>query len=68
MLKLDIFKLRLSQARACLSVEELATKAEIARISLSRILNGESNATPKTIGKLAKALDVDVTELLKDEE
>lgn len=68
MLKLDIFKLRLEQARACFTVEELAVKAEISRISLSRILSGENKATPKTIGKLARALNVDVTEIIVNEE
>lgn len=64
-MNLDIAKLKIAQARACLSIDELAEKSGVARVSVSKILNGKRNATPKTIGLLAKALNVDVTEIIE---
>lgn len=66
MIKLDIRKLLLLQAKACLNTNELAKKAEISKTTLSKIINSKRNATPKTIGLLAKALNVNVTELLAE--
>lgn len=67
MLKLDIKKLLLLQAKACLNTNELAEKAEMPRTTITNIVHGKRNATPKTIGLLARALNVNVTELLNDE-
>ncbi|MDY5912426.1 MAG: helix-turn-helix transcriptional regulator [Inconstantimicrobium porci] len=65
MLEIDIEKLKVAQARACLSLEELANKAGISRSSVSKIMRGERRANPKTIGLLAKAMELDVIELIK---
>lgn len=67
MLKLDIRKLLLFQAKACLNTNELAEKAEIPRTTITNIVHGKRNATPKTIGLLAKALNVEVTEIIMQE-
>jgi len=67
MLKLDIRKLLLLQAKECLNTNELAEKAEMPRITITNIVHGKRNATPKTIGLLAKALNVEVSDLLIDE-
>lgn len=64
MIELDIKKLLLLQANECLSMNELCKKAEISRSTLSKIINSKRNTNPKTIGLLAKALNVKVTELL----
>lgn len=66
MLELNIERLRLAQARACLNDTELANKAELGVGTLPKIFNKRRAATPKTIGKLAKALNVDVTEIISD--
>ncbi|UYZ34984.1 helix-turn-helix transcriptional regulator [Clostridium beijerinckii] len=68
MLKLDIRKLLLLQAKACLNTNELAEKATIPRTTITNIVHGKRNATPKTIGLLAKALNVEVSELIFNEE
>lgn len=67
MIKLDIKKLLLLQAKSCFNTNELAEKAKIPRTTITNIVHGKRNATPKTIGLLAKALNVDVTELISDE-
>ena len=66
MLELDIKKLLVLQATACLNTNELAAKAKIQRVTLSKIIHGKGNATPKTIGLLAKALNVGVAELVTE--
>lgn len=65
MLELDVEKLKVEQARSCLSLEELVAKANLSRSSVSKIMKGERRANPKTIGLLAKAMEIDVIELLK---
>lgn len=67
MLKLDIKKILLLQAKACLNTNELAEKAEMPRTTITNIVHGKRNATPKTIGLLARALNVDVTEIIINE-
>lgn len=65
MIELDISKLLLFQAKACLNINELSEKAKISRYTLSKIINQKRNASPKTIGLLAKALNVTVDDLIK---
>ena len=66
MLKLDIKKLLLFQAKACLNTNELAEKAGMPRTTITHIVHGKRNATPKSIGLLAKALNVEVSEIIED--
>ena len=62
-LKIDTHKL----ARNCLSFENLSKSAGISRTTLQRIKSGRQIARPQTIGKLAKALEVKVEDLLTEE-
>ena len=48
------------------SVKSLAEKMDINRVNLSNMING--NPTVETLGKIADALDVPVTELFVKEE
>ncbi|OPF52905.1 transcriptional regulator [Clostridium baratii] len=64
MMNLDSNKLKLAQARACLSVNDLVDKTGLGRATISKTLNGKVKATPKTIGLIAKALNVDVAEII----
>ena len=65
-MKVDRKKLELAMARACLSTAELIAKAEMPRGTVNGIISGKSSK-PGTIGKIAKALGVDVTEILLEE-
>lgn len=67
-MNLDLNKLKLLQARACLSTNDLTDITGLSRATVSRVINGKVKATPKTIGLIAKALKVDVIDLLSDEE
>ena len=65
-MKVDIEKIKIAQAKACLSVNELVEKTNLGRATVSRILNGTSNPSAKSAGLLAKALNVEVTELVSE--
>lgn len=63
-MKLNRQKYELARARACMSFNDLV-KAGVPKGSLCRIISG-AEARPETIGKIAKALGVDVTEIIED--
>lgn len=64
---LDLKKVNLAMARKCLSKSELH---EAAGLPVSTIHNAlaERGTTTKTAGLIARALGVDVTEIIKDQE
>ena len=60
-------KLRELRRRRVLTLEELAQKAGVGRNTVWRLEHGLMGAQPRTIRKLAKALDVESEELVKTE-
>lgn len=66
-MKIDKNKLELAMARKCVTAEELSKKTDISTITIARIRNGSQMGRTKTIGLIAKALEVDVTEIIVDE-
>lgn len=62
----DRKKLEIAMARACMNTEDLQKAANMPRPTLNNIIAGR-NIRPGTIGKVAKALQVDVTEILAEE-
>ena len=64
-MKLDRKKYELARARACMGQKELEM-AGIPKGTLCLIIGG-GEARPETVGKIAKALDVDVTEIIRTE-
>ena len=63
MLQIDLKKLKIEMARAVMSVRELAKAAGAAPSSIQRLMR-TGRAQHKTVGKLARALGVDVTEII----
>lgn len=63
---LDIQKIKLALARKQLSFLEVLKKAHVSSVTAGRI-NAGLEVRPKTAGKLAAALGVDVTEILKED-
>lgn len=63
-MKISKSKVRLAMARACISTAELTEAAGMPRPTVCKALSGVS-VRPETIGKIAKALGVDVTEILE---
>lgn len=64
-MKADRTKLDLAMARACMNTEDLQKAADMPRPTLNNILTGR-NVRPGTFGKVCKALNIDVTEILAD--
>ena len=63
-MKINKQKLQLAMANACLNMDDLAILANVSRVSISKYLSGLRNPKPKTIGKIAKALNVPVENLI----
>jgi transcriptional regulator with XRE-family HTH domain len=66
-MRIDKNKLELAMARNCVSAEELGQQTGISTITIARIRNGSQMGRTKTIGTIAKALKVDVTEIIVNE-
>lgn len=65
-MKADISKLRLAMARACMNPQDLAKAAEMPPQTVNGVLRGRS-VRPATIGRIARALCVDVAEIIEEE-
>ncbi len=58
-------KLKSLRKRRVMSIGDLSAKSGVHRNTISRIENGEADARTSTIRKLAKALGVDPSELVR---
>lgn len=63
-MKADKKKLELIMARKCMNTGDLLAVAKMPRPTFSKVLRGE-NVSTRTIGLVAEALKVDVTEIIK---
>ena len=45
---------------------DLAESAEISRVSISKYFSGKRSPSPKTVGKIAKALNVPVSDIIEN--
>jgi DNA-binding Xre family transcriptional regulator len=67
MMKINTIKLAVAMAKLCVKQEELARMAGVNTMTISRAKNGQGSVHLSTIGKIAKALNVRVEDLLEDE-
>ena len=65
--KINKKKLETAMAQNCIGILELADISNVSRTVLFRIGKENSNLRPVTVGKIAKALNCDVTELIEQE-
>ena len=65
MLKINREKYELARARACMGQKDLEA-AGIPKGPLCRVISGK-DTRPETVGRIARALGVDVTEILETE-
>ena len=68
LMRIDGQKLRRLRERRLWLISDLAENSGVHRNLISTYENGKSGAHPDTIRKLAKALEVDPSELVPDEE
>lgn len=66
-MKISKEKYELARARACMSQKDLVA-AGIPKGTLFGVLRGTIEARPETAGKIAKALGVDVLDIIELEE
>ena len=65
-MKVDKAKMRVAMARACMNPQDLAVAAEMPAQTINGALR-ERSIRPATLGRIARALGVDVTEIIKEE-
>jgi transcriptional regulator with XRE-family HTH domain len=66
LMKVDGQKLRRLRNRRVWLIGDLAKKSGVHRNVISKLENSRGGAYPETIRKLARALDVDPSELIKE--
>ncbi len=64
-MKVNLRKLEIAMANTCISISSLCKETDLNYSTLSRIKSG-ADAHPATVGKIAKALGVNVEELIED--
>lgn len=64
---LDKTKAELAMARLELNRLDLARKLGVAAVAVSKYFKLDRDLHPKTIGKIAKALEIDPAEIIKSE-
>lgn len=52
-------------ANECMTYSDLSNKSKVSRITIQKVLNNKVRPRPATIGKIAKALNVKVEELIE---
>lgn len=65
-MKVDIKKLNICVASSCMSLLEISKESGVDAVTINRILSGKQNPRRCTIGRIAKALKIDVTAILED--
>ena len=64
---IDNAKLSIAMANEGLLYKDLCQKAGIHEVTLRQIRKGSRNPKPSTVGKIAKALNVDVRDIIQEE-
>lgn len=67
MLKIDRRKLELAMAKKCYTITDLVKKSKVCYSSIVKLAGDRMQLTPRTLGKLAKALSTDPQNLVQDE-
>lgn len=65
-MKVDRKKIKVIMARACMSSSDIARAAHMSESTTKNVIYGR-NVRPCTLGKVAAALGVDVTEIMETE-
>ena len=65
-MRINTKRLKIAMATKCMNSRDLAQKAGLNFSTICSYMNGSKQPTPKSLGKVAKALGVDVTEIIED--
>ena len=64
-MNISLKKIELARAKAIMDTKEMLASAKVPRGTWCSVVR-KKTASPKTAGKIARALGVDVTEILED--
>lgn len=64
-MKAERRKLEIAMANVCMNTDDLQKKSGLPRPTLNNVISGRG-VRPGTIGRVAKALGVDVVDILED--
>lgn len=64
-MKINNSKLEIAMGNAVIGTKQLSEMTGIAQETIARIKNGKQNPKPITLGKIAKALNVKVEDLVE---
>lgn len=66
--KLLISKIKLETilAKECMTYSDLSNKSNVSRTTIQKMVNRKIEPRPATVGKIARALNVDVRELIEN--
>jgi transcriptional regulator with XRE-family HTH domain len=67
MIKVDTNKMVLARAQSAMTIRQLSKVSKVAASTINRIEKGHIEPNPVTIGRIAKALNVSVNELIIQE-
>jgi DNA-binding Xre family transcriptional regulator len=65
-MNIDIKKLQCAMASKCYNASDLALYSRLSNATISRIFKTKTVLKTQTLGKIAKALDVEPKEIIKD--
>lgn len=65
-MKIDSKKFSLALAKKCMSMSEVSLASGVDTVTITRISKGTQTPRPQTVGKIAKALNVPVEDLIQD--
>jgi transcriptional regulator with XRE-family HTH domain len=67
-MNLNITKFKIALARKSMNISDLSSASGVSSNTINSWLknSGKRNPTTKALGKVAKALDIDVTELIEE--
>lgn len=66
-MKLDLKTIRIELAKRKWNLTTLSLKSDIPYSTLIKVMNGERGGSIKTLGKISKALNINVEKLLMDD-
>jgi transcriptional regulator with XRE-family HTH domain len=66
-MEVDVDKVKRLRRERVLTIRELANEAGVSKTTISNIENGQSEAYPSTIRKLARAFDVTPSDLVRQD-
>ena len=67
-MKADRTKVALAMARGCFSISDIVRLSGMTEATVKNVIYGQKSVLPATIGKVAKALNVNVEEILSHED